>query len=297
MSESDIEQLELSFALSLSTGDGRGLELHQVLLEKRGREVSLDGQLAGADWPRVVDEQAFGLSAEVLPSGGLDFVDVGRHVELKLRLSGGLPEGTDLAAFATCLRASDDFGCDQDDWLLCEAYQDVDLPEDVEGSAKAGFKTSWADEGGAEVSELERLTESWLRDAGAEVQGLQPGLMKVPMEVEGHEWVLLVRIDAEAGIVGFYSIYPELVPEEARYALALLLMGQNFDLPFGAFEMDPEDGETRLRTAWAGGPGELPSGAQLYELVAPHAPVMAAHMDVIRGLIADVLAEESESAD
>ncbi|MGB0592238.1 MAG: hypothetical protein ACPGU1_21345 [Myxococcota bacterium] len=246
--------------------------------------VQLEGTMSCETWAQVVESDRFGLSPAVLPHGGPELLDTERPVTVRLRLHEGLPEGLALPDIAAQLLSGEGEASEEDAWVLCEALQDVALPEGVEGTAQAGFRTNWAEDTPEGGSELEELTAAWLAQAGAEVAMVQPGLMRVPMEADGHEWVLLARVDAGARIVGFYSIFPTLVPEEARYLTALFMMGQNFDIPFGAFEMDPEDGELRFRTAWAGGPEELPTGAQLYELVAPHAPLMSAHMNVVAEL-------------
>jgi hypothetical protein len=254
--------------------------------------VQLEGVLSCETWAVVVDNDRFGLSPAVLPHGGPELIDADRPVHVRLRLHEGLPEGLTLDDIAEQLLSGEGEAAEEDAWVLCEALQDVALPEGVEGTAQAGFRTNWAADAPDEGSELEELTAAWLAQAGAEVVVVQPGLMQVPMEADGHEWVLLARVDADARIVGFYSIFPTLVPEEARYLTALFMMGQNFDIPFGAFEMDPEDGELRFRTAWAGGPDELPTGAQLYELVAPHSPLMSAHMNVVAELVEQVAEAE-----
>jgi hypothetical protein len=247
--------------------------------------VQLEGAVSCETWAVVVENDRFGLSPAVLPHGGPELIDGERPVTVRLRLHAGLPEGLELSDVAQQLLSGEGEASEEDAWVLCEALQDVALPEGVEGTAQAGFRTNWAEDTPEGGSDLEELTAAWLSQAGAEVAMVQPGLMRVPMEEDGHEWVLLARVDADSRIVGFYSIFPTLVPEEARYLTALFMMGQNFDIPFGAFEMDPEDGELRFRTAWAGGPDELPTGAQLYELVAPHSPLMSAHMNVVAELV------------
>ena len=279
-----LQSIELNQGITLVDEAERPLSLEARDLSASDAGVELQGTMGPEAWSMVVNGELFGLCAEVLPHGGPEMIDPERPVDVRVRLHAGLPEGLGLDDIAQQLLTRQGEASEEDAWVLCEALQDVPLPDDVEGRAQAGFKTNWAQDAPAEVSDLEQLTSTWLAQAGAEVIVIQPGLMRVAMEADGYEWVLLARVDAESRIVGFYSIFPELVPEEARYLTALFMMGQNFDIPFGAFEMDPEDGELRFRTAWAGGPGELPTGAQLYELVSPHAPLMSAHMNVVTEL-------------
>ena len=276
--------ISLEQSITLRDEVGAGFELAVGELSVEETQVRLGARVNPETWSRIVDLERFGLSDEVLPNGGPEHLDAERPVDLRLRLHAGMPEGSNIEELVSQLLSGQGVASEEDAWVICEAMQDVVLPEGLEGSAQAGFRTSWA-QLSTEESELMQLTMHWLSEAGAEVQVVQPDLLRVPMEVDGTQWVLLVRVDAEARIVGVYSIFPTLVPEEALDVAAVFFMGQNFEIPFGAFEMDPEDGELRFRTAWAGGPEELPTGAQLYELIAPHAPIMSAHMEAFEQII------------
>jgi hypothetical protein len=250
--------------------------------------IALEGTLSPEAWEGVVSTDGLGLCPEALPQGGPEHIDNERPVDVRLRLRDGLPTGLQLQHVADHLIRGEGAGADAQGWVLCEALQDVELPEGMEGTAQAGFRTTWGQPNGPS-NPLEQVTAEWLERAGAEVDIVEPGLMRVPMDTDGQQWVLLIRVDAEARVVGFYSVFPNLVPEDARYEAAMFLIGQNFDMLFGSFEMDPEDGEVRMRTAWAGGPDELPTDEQLYELVAPHAPLVSAYISTMDKLVEEVL--------
>ena len=280
--------IQLASKITLRDEGGDALTLAVGEIREQGGRVQMEAQVTPEVWSRVVEASLFGLVDEALPTGGPEQLDPERSVYLRLRLHAGMPEGLTILEIVQQLTTEEGEASLEDAWVICEAMQEVELPEGMEGSAQAGFRTTWAEaEGEGEESPLTAHVISWLSEVGAEVQVVQPDLLRVPMEHEGAQWVLLVRIDPDVQIVGFYSIFPALVPEDALAMAAVFFMGQNFDLPFGGFEMDPEDGELRFRTAWAGGADELPTGAQLYELVAPHAPLMSAHMGAFDELISE----------
>ena len=284
---SERTQIDLNRTLTLH-GVDPGLELSATHLSDTDGVIALEGTLSPAAWAEVVNAGALGLSPEVLPNGGPELMDTERSVDVRLRLRDGLPIGLQLQHVADHLIRGEGAGADAQGWVLCEALQDVDLPEDMEGTAQSGFRTTWGQATTA-PRDLIAVTEDWLAGAGADVDVVEPGLIRVPMDTDGQQWILLVRVDVEASVVGFYSVLPSMVPEPARHEVAHFLISQNFDLLFGSFEMDPEDGEVRFRTAWAGGPDELPTDAQFYELVAPHAPLVSAHIPAVDKLITEVL--------
>jgi CheY-like chemotaxis protein len=78
----------------------------------------------------------------------------------------------------------------------------------------------------------------------------QQGLPVLLSELEGPlgRWAFYARVAAEHGIVGFYSICPERVPEERRVDAADFLTWVNHGLAHGNFELDFEDGEVRFKT-------------------------------------------------
>lgn len=49
--------------------------------------------------------------------------------------------------------------------------------------------------------------------------------------------------------VVFYAAYPKEIPESLRGEIAAMLMRANFDLTFGNFELDWDDGQLRFRTS------------------------------------------------
>ncbi len=73
----------------------------------------------------------------------------------------------------------------------------------------------------------------------------------IVLAFKGHngEWNCIVQVRSEEQQIVFYSAYEEAVPEERRDAVSNLLTRLNYQLVFGAFEFDLDDGELNFRTA------------------------------------------------
>jgi hypothetical protein len=109
------------------------------------------------------------------------------------------------------------------------------------------------DDGGRPASEDDSAVLGALKDAFSELGWPyveQQGLPVLLSELEGPLgcWPFYARVAAEHGIVGFYSICPERVPEERRVDAADFLTWVNHGLAQGNFELDFEDGEVRFKT-------------------------------------------------
>lgn len=74
-------------------------------------------------------------------------------------------------------------------------------------------------------------------------------LLKIDFEGSTGVWVCAARAEEEAEQLAFYSYLPTLVPEDRRAAVAELACRINYHMVVGSFEMDPDDGEMRLRTS------------------------------------------------
>ena len=214
---------------------------------------------------RVVDE--------ALPTGGPEQLDPERSVYLRLRLHAGMPEGLTISRRSAAHHGGGEASL-EDAWVICEAMQEVEPPEGWRG-AQAGFRTTWAEaEGEGEESPLTAHVISWL-EVGAEVQVVQPDLSVSPWSMRapsGCSWCGLTPTSRSWASTPSSRPCPGGRPRDG----GRLLHGTKFRSPFGGFEMDQ-------RTANSGselpGQGALMSRRPaLYELVAPHAPLMSAHM-------------------
>jgi hypothetical protein len=145
-----------------------------------------------------------------------------------------------------------------ENWYLLYAKQSVDLPEelDEDGSTmKIVYRTHWAAEEGDDEDELEthELFDQLVDFFDAEEWEYElledHGLIKLAYKGLSCEWECFARgndLDTE---IGFYSIYPENVPESALTTISEFLTRVNYGLPVGNFEMDLDSGEVRFKFA------------------------------------------------
>jgi hypothetical protein len=80
---------------------------------------------------------------------------------------------------------------------------------------------------------------------------LLEGQDTIVLAFKGHngEWNCIAQVRNKQQQIVFYSAYEEAVPERRRDAVSNLLTRLNYQLVFGAFEFDFDDGELNFRTA------------------------------------------------
>ena len=109
------------------------------------------------------------------------------------------------------------------------------------------------------------LTEKeWQVEVDPDIPG---GLMLSPSDGEA-PWPFVAQVGPDDQVISFYSLLPDEVAAEHRTTIASLLSQANYGLAIGAFEIDLEDGDVRLRTSIDLGTAEL-SDEQLSELISP----------------------------
>jgi hypothetical protein len=141
-------------------------------------------------------------------------------------------------------------------WLAAEVKQKVTLPGELieKGTLKKGYRTAWMDAlvtkpKTVEKSLLIEVVEQFLTAAEWGFERLDETLLRLAVQGEQGDWVILVQTDEEDQRCIVYSVYPELVPESRREAVAAILIQENYEIPIGNFEMDLTDGEVRFRTS------------------------------------------------
>jgi len=70
----------------------------------------------------------------------------------------------------------------------------------------------------------------------------------VTFEGKNGKWVCIAQVIEDDQEFVFYSAYPDNAPESKRAEIAELLTRFNYNLTFGNFEMDFDDGHIRFRT-------------------------------------------------
>jgi hypothetical protein len=98
-------------------------------------------------------------------------------------------------------------------------------------------------------SSLIDVIERFLIEHEWSYERLDESLLRLAVQGEQGDWVTLVQTNEEDQRCIVYSVYPALVPESRREAMAAILTQENYEIPVGNFEMDLTDGEVRFRTS------------------------------------------------
>jgi hypothetical protein len=141
-------------------------------------------------------------------------------------------------------------------WLAAEVKQQVELPDELmeSGTLKKGYRTAWMDQVISRPTDLNKhslndVIEQFLEENEWGYERLDDSLIRLAVQGEQGDWVTLVQTDEEDQRCIVYSVYPDLVPESRREAMAAILTQENYEIPVGNFEMDQTDGEVRFRTS------------------------------------------------
>ncbi len=108
----------------------------------------------------------------------------------------------------------------------------------------------------------------------------------IVLSFKGHngEWNCIAQVRDEQQQIVFYSAYEESVPEGRREAVSKLLTRLNYQLVFGAFELDLDDGELNFRTAIDAN-GFIPEIRLIRNLVHTNITTMDRYLPVINAVI------------
>jgi hypothetical protein len=157
-------------------------------------------------------------------------------------------------------------------WQAVSVVQQIEPPAGVAGSIQSGFRVD--PPGGSSLVDVARRAAP-LDDLGDGLYGC-PALQ------------LLVWIDEPARMCAVYSVAGDPVPAERRGDVAQFLVDRNYYLNVGAFEMDVDDGEVRLRTSIDATAAAFDE-ALFANLVAANLHVFALHQATLRELTAGEL--------
>lgn len=267
--------------ISMRTMTGDAIE---VRLANSGRSEPEHGGIQSRvlvswpTWQRVLASGAFHLDGANEPRG----FEPERDVTLELRLRDAVARkapGTDVAAALADPTSPLSY---TEAWLCTAAMQPVSSPA---GHAELGIRTEWASPLGAHEPDdlLARVTSSLaglglahdvLRGADGD---LDNAIVRFAARA-GRErtWSVLIMVRAAERQCIIYSVHPMKVPIQARPGIALLLLEANCAIGAAAFEMDPFDGEVRLRT-------ELidPSSDEFQDLLDGHLTTMSSYLDAV----------------
>ncbi len=108
----------------------------------------------------------------------------------------------------------------------------------------------------------------------------------IVLAFQGHngEWNCIAQVRTKQQQIVFYSAYEDAVPEERRAAVTDLLTRINYQLVFGAFELDMDDGELNFRTA-IDADGIIPETRLIRNMVHTNIVTMDRYIPALRAVI------------
>lgn len=249
---------------------GDGLSVH-VVSAARGEDCTLRLRL---DWPtfeRVLSDSLFNLLPPVLPEQATSLLQPGRDVLLALRIRPALLGAVGDATADDVRAAIDGKGplaslplAETESWLATEITQAVDVPAHMQGSLDMGFATLWSPRRPTSPTRTDN-------DDDVEITYQLPFVDRIRDVLDKSEWqwelvdeavwrlpvtdedgsedsfngVLAAYPDVETVVV--WAVFPYQMPKERRDEVARYLIGVNYEIAVGAFEMDLSDGEVRFR--------------------------------------------------
>jgi hypothetical protein len=255
--------VDIDRAIMFRTLAGDELAAHGVQLVLTGPPASakLTFRVAHDVYERILQESLFGLGeAPMELAGEVEIVarmrpDVANALTTRgggaRELIEGLEGGTSIVGMT-------------ETWQALEARHD-----------EAGGKLGYTIEEGAPMLEVAREAAN---RAGTPLEDAGDGLYRFEAEAS----TVLVWIDEDTRICAVYSVGPQ-VPPDRRADVAQYLVERNYYLNVGAFEMDLDDGEIRLRTSIDATHATF-DAAVFVNLVASNLRLFALHEPILRAL-------------
>jgi len=179
--------------------------------------------------------------------------------------------------------------CLSENWLAIAFKQEMQLPDEMAdmGSLKQGYQTLWADptaqgQFDSSYSQSPReVIDTFLKTKDLTHQWFNENIVSMQFDTGSGPFSLLIAVQLDSQMVCCYSVYPETIPKDEQITFASLTASLNYDLTFGNFELDFEDGELRFRTALPLNVGSF-SVSALETLVSSNLDVMETHLPQLK---------------
>jgi hypothetical protein len=245
---SDTITVELERAITFRTLAGEPLEVRGVMLHLTEDVATLVFRVEPAVYAKIITSSLFGLASEVRGEPLVPISD-NRDVEIEATLRPQVAEpmlarGDGVRELVAALLAPSPTGpmvAVTESWQAQSVVQEIEAPHG--GSLKSGYRVAPGE------SSMRDVARRAAARAGTPLEDRGDGLHRFTAHAGTANWSVLVWIDEDARTCAVYSVLPDAVVSERRADIAQYLVGCNYDLRIGAFEMDLDDGEVRLRTS------------------------------------------------
>jgi hypothetical protein len=257
----------------------------------RDEDCTLRLKVGWTAFQRVLSDGLFNLLPQVLPEQAMSLLQPDRDVLLALRLRPPLLPAIGDASADDVLAAIDGSGPlaslplgETETWFATEITQEVDVPAHLEGSLDMGFATLWSprrpgpgthtDDDDPHITYrlpfVDRIRDL-LENSEWQWELVDEAVWRLPViDEDGSETkftgLLAAYPDVETVVV--WAVFPSQMPEHRRDEVARYLIGVNYELAVGAFEMDLSDGEVRFRVG-------VPIGDMSFDSDALHGLLLA----------------------
>lgn len=164
------------------------------------------------------------------------------------------------SADANAVPLSVPFG-QSESWMALELTQAIALPDALasDGAVAAKMRAGWRDVVGGTpdakpaaedvASSLYDQTLSYLEAKGLAVEPGGDSHLRLRFHTDDAAWGSVVEVNEDARLVVLYSVFPTAIPAPLREETALAFIGEHYGSVLGCYEMDPNDGELRYRSA------------------------------------------------
>lgn len=236
------------------SGEALKVDLSQLILTEE--DLRLSGAVDPETFMQVEREMAFNMLPQVRTPFDTATFREGINVEIELMLrpsllnawrDEGISEIEDMMheIFA---QNTHNFYMQSECWLLTKAVQPYIVNVEQGLFGKSGFQTIWGKGLNLEATPQE-LVLKYLDDKGWNYDIPEDTVLRIFTGTDAGRWVFLIDVDPELQSVLCLSVFPDAVPEAQRSQVAEHLTNLNYNLAFGNFEMDEEDGDLRFRTS------------------------------------------------
>ena len=243
----------------------------QVISAARAEDCTLRLRVDWSTFERVLADSLFNLLPAVLPEQATSLLQPNHDVFLALRIRPALLRAIGDATGDDVVAALNGKGplaslplAETESWLATEITQEVDVPAHMQGSLDMGFATLWSTRRPAPPTPsaanddveityglpfVDRIREL-LDKSEWQWELVDEAVWRLPVtdedgSEESFNGVLAAYPDVETVVV--WAVFPYQMPEDRRDEVARYLIGVNYELAVGAFEMDLSDGEVRFR--------------------------------------------------
>lgn len=221
-------------------------------------------------YKRIDTEALFNLMPEVRHQTMEEDFSSNKDIEIEIRLSDDFLSHLTAQAYSAETAAEHLWQLNQnyhlsksplmftENWYGLQVKQSIDLPSDLEGEIKMGYNTDWDDNAENTEEDTDSISETavvffarvqWPFEVEVSPLDQNETIFRLMFQGDNGQWNCFACPRENQQQCAFYSVYPDLVPEERRIDVAEFLTRANFGMAIGNFEINLNTGEIRFKTS------------------------------------------------